>query len=136
MITDEQERAVIESMRNAWSGHTPAEVDTLLSWARQELSRRERHDDGPITAEWCREQGGESCDESDCHGELLPCYRWEVGRVWVVVELWSDGVVIARVCHANWKENPTRRQLLALLAALRGEPLVSRGQMNNIGPSR
>lgn len=121
MISDEQAREVIQGMRNAWSGHTPKEIDTLLRWARQELARREQHDDGPITAEWCKANGGEMREDADCHGETVPLCMWTVGKMWVIVELWPDGVVIARVCRANWRENPTRSQLLALLAALKGE---------------
>ena len=137
----------------------------LMAWARQELDSREQHDDGPmtpeeaeraydeadaepisdeevetllgrmrdrsndgsITAEWCREHGAEWCDRRKA-------WRWLVSTVDV---LWTVDGGVELIGRWSLDCITTRHQLLALLAALRGEhPHVSRGQANNIGPSR
>ena len=127
MIAAEQARAADERILAGSGEEWADDADNLARYVLAMPSRREQPDDDPISAEWCRENGGESCDETDCYGNLLPRYRWEIGRVSIVVDLWSDGVVDVRVCRTNWRENPTRSQLLALLAALRGEPSENPG---------
>lgn len=110
MVTDKQVREVVASMHNAWAGYTPREVQTLLEWARQELSRRTPPDDGPITAEWCREHGA----------EYIPSrrrWRWWAGDCNVCWDEVDGGVSIGGVCKPPIT---TRAQLLALLAALKG----------------
>ena len=133
MITDEQARAAAERLvgdeydnsdgsRRRWRDDRM----TCVEWAIQELSRREQHDDGPITAEWL-----------ESIGAYLFGRHWTIdvdaGQV-ALLRTHNSGVWWLTVNHRLMDWHPTtRHQLLALLAALRGEPSGNPGQLPAIG---
>lgn len=135
MITDEQARTAAERLigdeyDNSDGGHRQWRDDrmTCVDWAIQELSRRKQHDDGPITAEWLESVGFcRDTTESRCFG---------LGDIAGLFYLRRNGVLLWRCEVYELFETSERRELLALLAALRGEPSENSGQLPAVGPQR
>ena len=130
MITDEQARAALTNWKNDMS-HNAA--DMLAKWASQELAKREAEHElaKPIAPAWLKSVG---FVERGLRFEM-PVDRRMLLFYPASNAVWLDG-------HRQGVYE-SREELLALLAALRGEPSgnpgqshVSRGQANNIGPSR
>ena len=162
MITDEQARAAAERIRDDgddtfastacyWeSSQRDDDMRCLSEYALQELSRREQHDDGPITAEWLESIGwlpdltsepGAYASRiwglSDVDGDDDPHFHLLFApdsTLWL--ECYDGGGNTLGLC--DLMQHPTKAQLRAVVAALKGgkSPHVSRDQMDNIGPSR
>ena len=127
MITDEQARAAMDALEpDGVKSQYRQLAAVLCKWGRQELSRREQHDDGPITAEWCRENGARYCGRH-------AVWQWSFGDCLLC---WRDADDLVAIKGAGGVPIKTRRQLLALLAALRGEPSGNPGQLPAVGPQR
>ena len=130
MITDEQARAALAR----WRAHISYEAaDSLAQWVTQELARREQHDDGPITEEWLESVGfrrAGSWHYVDIAGDQVSVGFYGFAHIQIngrAIGLDNEGRVVRTY---------TRRQLLALLAALRGELSENPRQLPAVGPQR